>query len=288
MKYTESSKLNDKEFVDYFEEKVKKTIKDFKLFNKKDKILIAASGGKDSTALLYLMKKLGYNVSAITVNSHIGCYSDENLTKLKKFCSDQKIKLNIISLRKEFGSSLCYIISVLESKGIKKTSCSVCGSLRRYLLNKYSKKLKADVLLTGHNLDDETNGALVSLFSGNLKHVARIGPLIVNKGFIQKAKPFYFVFEDEVERYSKLNKFDVRYGLCPCSSSGARRFYSELNISNEKKFNLINNILKNIPRLKKHYKSEGVKRCMNCKEPSSNSLCQTCKILSIVKDKQII
>jgi len=276
--------MKDQDFVNYFENKAKETISAFKLFNKRDKILVAASGGKDSTALLYLMKKFGYNVSAITVNAHIGCYSDESLSRLKEFCSLNKIKLHEITLRKEFGSSLCHIISILKSKKINKTSCSICGALRRYLLNKYSRKLKADVILTGHNLDDEANGALVSLFSGNLKHAARIGPLISNDSFVSKAKPFYFVFEDEVARYSKINKFNVSYAWCPCSSNGARRFYAELGINDEKKFNLISNLINNKDKLKKHFRSSDIKKCSICKEPSSNSMCQTCNILSAVKN----
>lgn len=285
MNYVKTSNMKNQDFVKYFENKVNNTILKFKLFSKKDKILVATSGGKDSTSLLYLMKKLDYNVSAVTVNAHIGCYSDDNLRRLKEFCFKNKTKLTIISFRKEFGSSLCHIISILKNKKINKTSCSVCGALRRYLLNKYSRKLKADVILTGHNLDDEANGALVSLFSGNLKHAIRIGPLISHNNFVSKAKPFYFVFENEVARYSKLNKFDVNYDWCPCSSNGARRFYAELGIDDEKKFNLVGNILNNKNKLRKYYKTEKMDKCLICKEPSSNSVCQTCKILSIVKNQ---
>ena len=46
------------EFTKQIEAKVKKTIKDFDLINKKEKILVACSGGKDSTAILYILKKI--------------------------------------------------------------------------------------------------------------------------------------------------------------------------------------------------------------------------------------
>ena len=42
------------EFIKEFESKVKKTIKDYNLINKNDKVLVASSGGKDSTTVLYL------------------------------------------------------------------------------------------------------------------------------------------------------------------------------------------------------------------------------------------
>ena len=287
MEYISTASMNDNDFIDFFEGKVGQTIDEFRLIDKKQKIIVAASGGKDSTVLLHIMKKFGYNVEALTVNAHIGCYSDKSLENLKKFCSKERIVLHEVSLKNEFGNSLCSIMSILENKNIKKTSCSICGTLRRYLLNKHGRRLNADVILTGHNLDDEANGVLVSLFSGNLNHAARVGPLVSTNGFISKAKPLYFCFEDEVERYSKVRNFDVHYGWCPCSVKGARRFYAELEISDSKRFNIVENMLKNIPKLKSYFRADSIALCSVCSEPSSNSVCQTCSLLSQMQDSEI-
>ena len=46
------SDLCSQHFIDYFEKKVKRTIKKFDLFSLKDKIGVAVSGGKDSTTCL--------------------------------------------------------------------------------------------------------------------------------------------------------------------------------------------------------------------------------------------
>lgn len=284
MEFKDTSKLSDEKFVDFFEKRADETIKNFGLCSKKQKILVAASGGKDSTVLLHVIKKLGFDVEAVTVNSHIGCYSDSSLENLKKLCAKEKIKLHEISVRKEFGCSVCYLVSVMEERGMKKSSCSVCGTLRRYLLNKFATKHNADVILTGHNLDDEADGIMMALFMGNTKQIARLGPITSKSDFIQRAKPLYFLFEDEVERYSKIKKFDVHYGWCPCSVKGTRRFYYELELSPEKKFNLVKNTLEKTPILRKKYLNSEVKSCSICHEPASNEICQTCKILSIVKD----
>ncbi|MBW2986186.1 tRNA 2-thiocytidine biosynthesis TtcA family protein, partial [Candidatus Woesearchaeota archaeon] len=206
--------VSDKEFVKKFEKKVKDTIKKFDLISSKDKILVAVSGGKDSTAVLYLLKKLGYNVEAITIDAVIGKYTKQNLANIVKFCKEQDVKLTVISFRDKFGSSLCHIQALLKQKGINLRSCAVCGVLRRYLLNKFVKDTKATKLVTGHNASDEAQVYLMNIFKNKQEMNARLGPfpgLIRSKLFVPRIKPLYLVTEDEVEQYSKIMDFPVKY-----------------------------------------------------------------------------
>ncbi|MFC1728446.1 ATP-binding protein [Nanoarchaeota archaeon] len=267
-----------------FENKVKTTIKRFNLFSKKDKVLVAASGGKDSTTLLYLLKKFGYNVEAITINAFIGNYSKKSLEDLREFCKQNKVKLHEFSLRKEFGYSLCYIRSILKSKGTSLNSCAICGALRRYLLNKYVRKIKADVIATGHNLNDESYSILMNLFRNTMKLNARIGPRTESKkGFVPRVKPLYLCFEKEVERYSKLKKFPVHYGWCPCSTLAFRRFFAESGVNDKELLNMVENFISLQPKMREFYKGGETSKCNNCKEPSTGELCQACNIIKKLK-----
>jgi Predicted ATPase of the PP-loop superfamily implicated in cell cycle control len=49
-------------YLEWFDNRVEKTIKEFKMFDKNSKILAAVSGGKDSLSLWNALAKLGYNV----------------------------------------------------------------------------------------------------------------------------------------------------------------------------------------------------------------------------------
>ena len=288
-------KLNKRQFLEYFEKKVRKTIRTNKLIEKGENILVACSGGKDSTAALYLINKLTKDnkkitVEAIHIDPSIGKYSEINKKNITKFCQENNIKLNIISFREEFGYSVCYIKNLLSQKGIKYTSCAICGVLRRYILNKKAKELKITKLVTGHNLDDEAQNVIMNLFQNHVEILPRLGPktgLKANKGFIPRIKPLYFCTEQETLLYSKLKNFPIKYEKCPCRTDAYRKDVASMLDVFEKnhkatKTGIIQSFLKLSPILKKQTKGKA-KTCKKCKEPSSGDVCNTCKIIGLLR-----
>lgn len=288
-------KLNKQQFIDYFEKKVRKTIRTNKLIGKKEHILVACSGGKDSTTALYLLNKITKDNKNITIEAihndpSIGTYSKINKKNITTFCKKQKIKLHTTSFRKEFGYSLCYIKDLLKDKGIKYKSCSICGILRRNLLNKKAKQLKATKLVTGHNSDDEAQNIIMNIFQNHTELLPRLGPqsgLKENKGFIPRIKPLYFCTEEETKLYSKLHNFPVKYEKCPCRTDSYRKDIAEMLDNFEShhkatKTGIIQSFLKLLPKLKKQTKGKA-KICKKCKEPSSGTICKTCKIIHMIR-----
>jgi uncharacterized protein (TIGR00269 family) len=288
----ETKFIDDTKFKAFFEKKVRRTISIYKLFNKRDKIVVAASGGKDSTVCLYVLKKLGYNVEAITIDANIGDYTKTNLEYLKIVCEKYNIPLHVISFKDEFGKSLNHMRGMLKSKGYDYSSCGLCGILKRFLLNKHARRLKFDYLATGHNLDDEAQAFVMNVFRNDFKLAKRQGPkpgAIKSARFIQRVKPLYLISENEVIRYSKIMDFPVNYGICPLSVLAYRRQFIGILDEFEKKHPSVKyNIIRfheTMNKSLKPAKKTKILFCESCGEPSAKKICNTCKIFMQLQEE---
>ena len=88
-------------FIVNFETNVKETIRKYDLIKKKDRVIVACSGGKDSTTVLYLLKKFGYDVEALIIDLGIGDWSKKSVGSISAFCNCHNIKLHVIKPVKE-------------------------------------------------------------------------------------------------------------------------------------------------------------------------------------------
>ncbi len=279
-------------FIKYFEKKIAKTIEKYTLIEKNDKIALACSGGKDSFTLLYLLNKFAnskktINLFVIAIDEGIHGYRE--LEILKDYCKENKLQLHIYSYKEEFGDSLD---EILKKNPIR--SCSICGVLRRFLLNSKARELGANKLATGHNLDDEAQSILMNTFKGNIKRSAILGPItgiLKDERFVRRIKPLYFMLEKEVKTYAFLKNFPVKFSECPYSNDAyrgeIRDFLNDLeNKHLGTKHAIINSFLDILPILREKYKNETINSCSICSEPCSGSICNVCKLLEKVNLKR--
>ena len=278
-------------FIDHFEKKVYGTIRKYGLFTKKDVICVACSGGKDSLVALHLVNRLAkkqrQRIFALAVDEGIGSYRSHTLEDLKFFCKKEGIELHIVSFKKEFGFTLDGIIREAKKKGKDVNPCTVCGIMRRRLMNTHAKRLGADVLVVGHNLDDEAQTILMNMMKGGIELSARLGPktgIVRHEKFVPRVKPLYFCMEKEDRLYSILKGFRVNFAECPYTRDSFRDYVRHmLNEAESRyrgtKYSIVNNFLKMLPLIKEKFSGSAVMECRICGEPGKNDVCSVCTLL---------
>ncbi|NPA52074.1 MAG: tRNA lysidine(34) synthetase TilS [Aquificae bacterium] len=175
------------------EKKFLKAQSDFSLFSKNDKVVVAFSGGVDSTVLTYLLLKfkeyLGLSDIILAHINHMlrGKESDEE----ERFCREfaQKHNLKIEILRVDINS-----LAQREKKSIE----FLARQVRYSFLEEIRKKYNAEKIATGHHLSDLAETMTLWFIQGNKKGV---------KGFKPKenriVRPLYYALKEEIKRYAK-------------------------------------------------------------------------------------
>ncbi len=196
--------------------KVKQAIRRFAMFEPNDRLVVALSGGKDSIALVWILRQLGYHPEALFLNLGIGEHSAEAEQTALRFCREQGIVLHIIDAAAETGFTIDQI-----SADYPDHICSACGSVKRKLYNRFALDHHFDVLLTGHNLDDEA----IFLFSNNRRwdwaYIQKSYPVLAAKdGFVKRAKPLCLVREAQLEDFILKAELPYVASSCPYAKKG--------------------------------------------------------------------
>lgn len=273
-------------FIKNFERAVKRTLAEEK-FEIDDRILLALSGGKDSSVMTYVVSKIEEKfpkseVIAVTLDEGIQNYSSEGITLAKKLTKRLHIEHKIYSYKELFG----YTIDEIAQKRVPYKLCTFCGVFRRRALEIIGRKIGATKIAVGHTLSDEAQTFIMNILRGERTRFyhGRI------EGFIPRAKPLKWLTEREVTLYAYFIGINFQERRCPYSHEAfrepIRRFVLEMEYKYP--FSLRNSIeIRNsiFTLLSKQKPPLEQKRCKICGFPSSTEICRVCQLRNLLEEK---
>ncbi|RME07815.1 MAG: tRNA 2-thiocytidine biosynthesis protein TtcA, partial [Aquificota bacterium] len=132
-------------YIEWYLRRVESTVREFSMFQREDRVLVAVSGGKDSLSLWDALHRLGYRADGLYIDLGIGEYSQRSRQACEKFALERGLELSVVELRQEIAT--IPQISEVESR----PACSFCGQLKRYYMNRFARERGYRVIATGHN-----------------------------------------------------------------------------------------------------------------------------------------
>ena len=142
--------------------------------NKETKVVVAMSGGVDSSVVAALMKQEGYNVTGITLKLYDDtkqskegrqCCAGQDIMDAKRVSERININHEILYYQKKFKAEV--IDSFIDSYAAGETPipCVECNQTVKFRdLFKYAKDLNADALVTGHYVTRIKNNGHASMY----------------------------------------------------------------------------------------------------------------------------
>jgi len=200
---------------------VAKAIDDFEMLGPDDRVLVAVSGGKDSLAVWDLLVEAGYRADGLYVGLGIGDYSSESKGYAQRFAADRDLELITVDLRDEYG----YDVPTAAS-ATGRVPCSACGLSKRRLFDRAAVGGGYDVVVTGHNLDDEAAVLFGNTLRWDVEYLARQLPVLpAANGFPKKVKPLVRLTERETAAWCLVRGIDYLVEECPIAAGNKHLGY---------------------------------------------------------------
>jgi uncharacterized protein (TIGR00269 family) len=271
--------------------KTAKTISKYNMIKNNELVAVAVSGGKDSLALLKIIHEMSsthnFKIIVITIDEGIPGYRNEALEIVEKFCGSLNVEHKIYSYKDLFELTLDESLEMRENE--KTSSCSICGTLRRRAIDHAAKDVGADVIATGHNLDDTLQTFVINMFSGDTNKIGWMDP-DTSKNSLRKIKPFSEIYESEIVFYAFTNDLPFQSEPCPHMNEGIRTEIREfLNSLETHHSGIKNNFYQSILKVSQIVKDSNYKEkriCKKCGNQCTGEICSVCSMILKLKENQ--
>lgn len=271
-------------FAASIEERVARTIDEEGMICDQERVAIALSGGKDSSALLSLLHEYaenrgGIDLLAITIDEGVSGYREETIKAAERLTGALGVEHRIVTFRDVYGHDLDELIRRREEM-----ACTVCGVLRKQLLQMEAKRCDSTVLATGHCLDDEAQSILMNYLKGDTGRIARDASKPGHHVFVRRIKPLSRIQEREVAIYGMVKGIYAELPECPYAGYAlrgeARKMLNFLELrypGTMEKIVIGYGGVRERVRVLNH--TDPVDICESCGGPASGSRCRTCTLV---------
>ncbi len=270
-------------FLELCRRQVVKAIKDHDMLRHDDRILVAVSGGKDSLAVWDLLLELGYQADGLYLGLGIGDYSDESQRYAEDFATSRGLQLRVIKLRDDLGYDV-----PTAAAATRRAPCSACGMSKRHLFDAAAREGNYDVVVTGHNLDDEAAVLLGNTLRWEVEYLARQLPALPGgNGFPKKVKPLVRLTERETAAWCVVRGIDYLVEECPMSVGNKHLGYKDVLNTMEaqspgSKAAFYLNFLEKMSPLLAAASASGaddLHPCERCGSPTPGEVCAFCRLV---------
>jgi uncharacterized protein (TIGR00269 family) len=260
--------------------------------------VVGLSGGKDSVVLTQILHETfdqdpRVELVALTIHEGIEGYRDESVAACEELAADLDVRHELVSYEEEFGVRMD---DVVEDDPENMAACAYCGVFRRDLLEDYAEALGADKLLTGHNLDDEAQTALMNVLEGDVAQMAKhfdasLGPFderTETDDFVPRAKPLRDVPEKEVALYAHLRDLPAHITECPHASEAYRGEIQQLLLGLEEnhpgtRHSILSGYMEFAAMAAERYRGDDggpdLGECVECGASTTRERCRKCGLL---------
>ena len=206
-RYREIEKSIIKKYRKEIWSKFIKGIKDYKLINENDKIMVCISGGKDSFLLAKCIQELvrhgqiPFEAKYVVMNPG---YREENIKMIINNAKEMNIPIEI------FETDIFDVSNKLNPEN----PCYMCARMRRGHLYNKAKELGCNKIALGHHFNDVIETTLLSLFYG--AEIKTMMPKLHSDNFegVELIRPLYLVKEEDIISWKNYN--NLTFLNCAC------------------------------------------------------------------------
>lgn len=270
-------------FIKHYLRRVEKIIKKFKLVEENDNILVCVSGGKDSLSCADVLNQYRntYSFQIGILHIDVGlyeCTNERTLQVVERFAQERNIPFYLVRFTEYFNIDIENLF-----KKSRRPRCSICGMLKRYVMNRFARENGFNKIATGHCADDIIRFFFKNWTNYSFEWIDKLKPKTERDCLkqITRVRPLFEMLEKENFWYTKIKNIVVA-GCSQCSFFMRKdKWYDILRIIDEKDRYFKLQFLRGLYQVDFSFKKEEreFKECKICGEITDKDICAVCKLV---------